>query len=182
MKVLVLVGSTRQGSFNGRLADAAVAALPADVERTSFDITTLPFYNADRDAAEGLGQVVEDFRAAVSEADAVLIASPAYNGGMSAEVKNAIDPASRPRGAAAIAGTPVAVLTSPYTEQAGVGVVEQLRLALRIAGATQLPAVNAPFIQAFDAEGRINATFSAELDDLATALVHAVEQGGALAA
>lgn len=182
MKVLVLVGSTRQGSFNAQLADAAVAALPADVERTNFDITTLPFYNADRDAANGLGQVVDDFRAAVDEADAVLIASPSYNGGMAAEVKNAIDTASRPRGAASIAGTPVGVLTSPYSQQAGVGVIEQLGLALRIAGATPLPTVIAPFVQTFDAEGRVSAEVSVELDGLAAALVQAVEQGEDVAA
>ena len=182
MKVLVLVGSSRRGSFNGRLADAAVEALPADFERTSFDITLLPFYNAERDATDGLGQMVYDFRAAVAEADGVLIASPAYNGGMAAEVKNAIDTASRPRGAAAIAGTPVAVLTSPYTPKAGTAVAEQLTLALRIAGALPLPAVIAPLGQSFDADGHANADLRGELDDLAAALVRAIEQGASAAA
>ena len=49
MNVLTLVGSGRRGSFNARLADAAVAALPAGTVETRFDLTALPFYDADRD-------------------------------------------------------------------------------------------------------------------------------------
>lgn len=138
MNVLVLVGSTRSGSFNGRLADAAVAALPADTVVSRFDITRLPFYDADADAAGELGAEVAEFRAAVAASDAVLVATPAYNGSMSGAVKNAIDVASRPREAASITATPVGVLSTSLNPRAAQGVVEQVALSLTIAGAAPL--------------------------------------------
>lgn len=138
VNVLVLVGSTRGGSYNARLAEAAVAALPADSVVSRFDITRLPFYDADADAAGELGAEVAEFRAAVAAADAVLIATPAYNGSMSGAVKNAIDVASRPREAAPIAATPVAVLSTSLNPRAAQGVVDQVVLSLTIAGAAPL--------------------------------------------
>lgn len=45
MNLLVLVGSTRPGSFNAQLAELAVADLPAGVTVTRFDrLHQLPFY------------------------------------------------------------------------------------------------------------------------------------------
>ncbi|MFT3860495.1 NADPH-dependent FMN reductase [Micropruina sp.] len=182
MNILVLVGSTRRGSINARLAGAAVQELPAGTTVTGFDLTTLPFYDADRDAAGHSGATVTEFRAAVAAADGLLIASPAYNGGMAAEVKNAIDTASRPRGAAVIAGKPVGLLTAPLSPKTGPTVAEQLTLTLRIAGARPLPAVIAPGRESFDAQDRVVDALRVELDALATALVEAIERSDTAAA
>src|SRR5580765_179946 len=105
MNLLVLVGSTRPGSYNAQLADLAIADLPADVTVTRFDrLGELPFYEEHTDAAGGFPAIVDEFRATVSAADAILVVTPEYNGGMSALLKNALDIASRPRAKAPIAG------------------------------------------------------------------------------
>ena len=111
MNVLVLVGSLRAGSTNQQLADAAIAHLPSGVDGTVFArLADLPHYSEDLDHDDALPQVARDLREAVADADALLLVTPEYNGSMSSAVKNAVDWASRPRGAAAIVGKPAAVI------------------------------------------------------------------------
>ena len=113
MNVLVLVGSLRAGSTNHLLADAAIAHLPSGVEGTVFArLADLPHYSEDLDHDDHLPEVARDLREAVADSDAVLLVTPEYNGSMSSAVKNAVDWASRPRGAAAIAGKPAAVIAA----------------------------------------------------------------------
>ena len=75
---------------------------------------------------------VASLRREVTEADAVLLVSPANNGSISAALKNAIDWLSRPRGTAAIQGKPAALLVTGYTVD---GVEEHLDRILEVAGA-----------------------------------------------
>ena len=111
MNVLVLVGSLRADSTNRQLADAAIAHLPAGVDGTVFTrLAELPHYSEDLDHDDDLPQVARDLREAVADAEAVLLVTPEYNGSLPSAVKNAVDWVSRPRGAAAIAGKPAAVL------------------------------------------------------------------------
>jgi Predicted flavoprotein len=138
VKLLVLVGSTHAGGYNDRLAELAVRELPAEVEVSRFDLSTLPFYDEVADAEGRLGASVDAFRAAVADADAILFTSPAYNGTLSAVAKNAIDVASRPRGNAPIVDKPVLIATAVYTKGADERVIDHARLALTIAGAKPL--------------------------------------------
>ncbi len=173
MKLLVLVGSNRAGSFNARLADLAVAELPADVAATRFDLDTLPFYSEHFDADGEIPAPVAAFRAEVAEADAILIASPSYNGTMSAQVKNAIDTASRPREHAPISGTPVAVVSAAYHRGAGESVIRAIHAAATIAGATPIDggAVVAPHFEAFEEDGSLkDESVAIELADFVRAL------------
>ncbi len=157
MKLLVLVGSNRADSFNSHLADLAVAELPQDVEVNRFDIHTLPFYSQDLDEAGELGAAVSAFRAAVAGADAILVATPIYNGGMSSQTKNAIDTASRPRESAPIHGKPVAVISAAYNPAAGARLLSDAAFHLTIAGARPVDGgvVVAPHFEAFDEDGSI---------------------------
>jgi len=54
--------------------------------------------------------VVEELRAAVRGADAVLIATPEYNHSIPGQLKNALDWVSRPAGKSALNGKPAAAI------------------------------------------------------------------------
>ncbi len=135
MNVLVLVGSLRTDSLNRRLADAALAHLPSGVEATVFEgLADLPHYSQDLDA-EPLPRVAADLRAAVEAADALLVVTPEYNGSLPSALKNAIDWASRPRGAAAIAGAPAAVVAASGSPRGAQWAREDAVRVLTVAGA-----------------------------------------------
>ena len=139
MNVLVLVGSLRAGSTNRLLADAAIAHLPVGVEGTVFArLGELPHYSEDLDTPDELPQVARDLREAVADADALLLVTPEYNGSMSSAVKNAVDWASRPRGAAAIAGKPAAVVAATGAPRAAQWAREDGVKVLKVAGADVL--------------------------------------------
>ena len=77
--MLAIAGSLRQGSYNRGLLRAAEELAPEWVEVQFFDIGTLPFFNEDLEAA-GDPEPVQRFKEAISRANAVLIATPEYNG------------------------------------------------------------------------------------------------------
>lgn len=135
MNVLALVGSLRADSLNRRLAEAALDHLPAGVTGTVFEgLADLPHYSQDLDAVP-LPPVAADLRAAVAGADALIVVTPEYNGSLPSALKNAIDWVSRPRGAAAIAGTPAAVLAASGSPRAARWAREDAVRVLTVAGA-----------------------------------------------
>jgi chromate reductase len=94
--VLGIAGSLRKGSFNRALLAAARELLPAGMELRTFDaVGELPLFNADLEAA-GAPAAALALKRAIAEADALLIATPEYNGSIPGVLKNAIDWASRP--------------------------------------------------------------------------------------
>nr|WP_257907988.1 NAD(P)H-dependent oxidoreductase [Janibacter limosus] len=113
MNVLVLLGSLREGSTNRALADAAVAHLPEGSTATVFDRgADLPHYSEDLDREGHVPEVATELRDAVAAADGLIVVTPEYNGTLSSVVKNTIDWVSRPRGTAAIDGTPAVVMAA----------------------------------------------------------------------
>ena len=178
MNVLVLVGSLRAGSTNRLLADAAIAHLPAGVDGTVFArLAELPHYSEDLDTPQELPQVARDLREAVADADALLLVTPEYNGSMSSAVKNAVDWASRPRGTAAIAGKPAAVVAATGAPRAAQWAREDGVKVLKVAGAAVLEdtvGVGSSF-QAF-VDGRLSdEALDAELRSLMFRLADEVE-------
>src|SRR3954469_4595801 len=111
MDILMLVGSLRADSWTAQLTGSAARLLPAGAQAHVYDgLGELPHYDQDLDTDDPPASVVA-FRDAVRRADALVVATPEYNGSMPGVLKNAIDWASRPRGESAIAGLPVAVLS-----------------------------------------------------------------------
>jgi len=110
MRVLGLSGSLREGSHNGALLGAAAAALPAGVELEVWDgLRKVPPF--DEDAEGGPAPVaVAELRRAIAAADAVLVATPEYNGSLPGQLKNAIDWASRPYETNPLRDKPAAVI------------------------------------------------------------------------
>ncbi|GAA0189465.1 NAD(P)H-dependent oxidoreductase [Glutamicibacter creatinolyticus] len=135
-KVLTLVGSLRNGSTNRQLAEATVENAPEGVEVSVYSgLENLPFYNEDKDVEGQVPAAAAALRAAVAEADALLVVSPEYNGTMPAVLKNAIDWLSRPFGASAATGLPTAVIGTAFGQYGGVWAQDEARKALGIAGA-----------------------------------------------
>jgi chromate reductase len=109
LRICVIVGSLRAGSFNRRLVDGLLA-LP-EAQAHSFvhaDIGVLPLYNQDQDAAPP--ETVVALRDLVRSCDAVLFATPEYNRSIPGVLKNAIDHGSRPYGQSVWAGRPAGVV------------------------------------------------------------------------
>ena len=105
--VLGISGSLRSGSFNTSLLRAAQELASNGVEIKIFDLNGVPLYSGDLEA-DGDPDGVASLKAAIRNADAVLIATPEYNHGPSGVLKNAIDWASRDR-----AGVPCRASRSP---------------------------------------------------------------------
>ena len=135
MKILGISGSLRRDSHNRRLLLEAAELLPFGTELELYDeLKAVPPYDEDDDGEEAAA-VVERLRDAVARADAILIATPEYNASVPGQLKNAIDWASRPRGAASLLGKPVAVIGTSTGSFGGVWAQAEVRKVLRTAGA-----------------------------------------------
>jgi len=109
LRVLGFAGSLRQASFNRALLRSAVELQPPSMAIEIFDLDDIPVFNEDLEA-KGDPAAVAAFKAAIASADALLIACPEYNFGISSPLKNAIDWASRPPGKSVILGKPAAII------------------------------------------------------------------------
>ncbi|WP_101257447.1 NAD(P)H-dependent oxidoreductase [Streptomyces barkulensis] len=139
VRILALVGSLRSGSHNRQLAEAAVKHAPEGVEIAVHEgLGDLPFYNEDVDVEGSVPAEAARLREVAGGADAFLLFSPEYNGTIPAVLKNAIDWLSRPYGAGALSGKPVAVVGTAFGQYGGVWAQDETRKAAGIAGATVL--------------------------------------------
>ncbi len=97
MNVLIFAGSSREGSYNKKLAtEAAGIARQLGAKVTTIDLRdfSMPFYDADLES-KGMPRNATRLRDLMIASDAVVIASPEYNGSLPAVLKNALDWASR---------------------------------------------------------------------------------------
>ena len=98
MKILIFAGSTRQQSFNRRLARvAAEMAQSSGAQATLLELGELdiPMYNADLEAL-GTPADVRRLKQLMWEHPAWIVCTPEYNGSYTALLKNTIDWASSP--------------------------------------------------------------------------------------
>jgi chromate reductase len=134
VKILGLAGSLRRASYSRALLRAASQLAPAGVVIETFDgLGALPFFDADVEEA-GLPARVADLRRAIAAADALLIATPEYNDGTSAVLKNALDWASRGP-VRILAGKPVAVMGTATGRGGARGGIDSVVRTLRRTGA-----------------------------------------------
>ena len=92
-KVLFIVGSLRQGSFNHQMALEAEKALDGKAEVSYLDYSSLPLFSQDLEVPTH--PAVAATREAVLAADAIWIFSPVYNFSIPGTVKNLLDWLSR---------------------------------------------------------------------------------------
>jgi chromate reductase, NAD(P)H dehydrogenase (quinone) len=137
LRILAVSGSLRAGSHNTSLLRAAADAAPAGVEVDLFDpagIADLPLYDQDLNAGDVPASVTR-LREAWAAADAILFATPEFNGSVPGGLKNAVDWASRPRLEAALTGKTVAVVGASPGQFGAMWAQADLRKILGIAGA-----------------------------------------------
>ena len=99
IRILGFSGSTRAHSHNRvlvEIATSAAARAGADVQLLDLRDFHLPLYDADLEAESGLPKSAIALKALFVAADGFLVASPEYNGSLTAVLKNAIDWLSRP--------------------------------------------------------------------------------------
>jgi chromate reductase, NAD(P)H dehydrogenase (quinone) len=134
LRILAIPGSLRAGSWNAALLRLARERAPEGVDVQIWDgLGTIPPFSEDHEILAPLP--VEELRQAIAEADALLVATPEYNGGAPGQLKNAIDWASRPYGLAAVVGKPAGVISASTGSFGGRWAQEDIRKALRLSGA-----------------------------------------------
>ncbi len=156
MKVLAVSGSLRADSHTTSLLRAALEAAPEGVEIELWEgLGDLPIYDQDleHDPPESVLRLREDW----ASADALLFATPEYNGSVPGGLKNAIDCASRPKLEAALTNQNVAVTGASTGQFGAMWAQADLRKILGVAGARvigdELPVTRAH--EKFDHQGRL---------------------------
>ena len=148
MRVLGIAGSLRAASYNRGLLRAAQQLAPEGMQVDVWDLSTLPLFNGDLEGQNEPEPVVQ-FKQAVRSADALLIATPEYNRGISGVLKNAIDWASRPALGSPLSGKLVAIMGAS-TGQGGTAKAQaHLRDALGFPRARVLPDVTLHIADAY---------------------------------
>jgi chromate reductase len=107
--ILALSGSLRADSFNTKLLNAAQGLAPAGAQIEIYDYRDVPLYDADVEV-RAYPETVQRLKDRIRQADAVLIATPEYNGSVPGVLKNVLDWVSRPYGDSATAGKPLAII------------------------------------------------------------------------
>ncbi len=153
--IVVLVGSLRKDSINGKYAHA-LGKLAAGQFAFQYIDMDLPLYN--EDLWQSPPAKVVALKEAIANADGILIVSPEYNRSLPAVTKNAIDWASRPFGQNAWKGKAVAITGASPGAQGTAAMQSQLRSSLVILGTAVMgdPEVYISFKpELIDADGAI---------------------------
>jgi chromate reductase len=133
LHLIGISGSLRRGSANSAVLHSIKEALTMH-EMELFDLNGIPLYNEDEDG-EAACHSVRMLRRKIAAADAVVLASPEYNYGMSGVLKNALDWISRPHSQSALKDKPVLTLTVSPAFTGGVRAHQQLNETLAAMGA-----------------------------------------------
>jgi chromate reductase len=186
VRILGLSGSLRAGSYNTRLLREAAELFDPDVVQFElFDgLKDVPPYDQDDDVGDGPAGAAR-FRAALAEADGVLIATPEYNSSIPGQLKNALDWASRPLATNVLRNVPVAVIGASDGAFGAVWAQAETRKVLAAIGA-RVVGEEVPVARASARLAEHGRLLDSELEervrDLLDELVAAVEERSALAA
>ena len=98
MKIGLLVGSLRKGSYNRKIAEIAKKVIDEGNEAEIIDISYLPLYNQDDDGLNPREEYTR-IRQELKKYDGYIFFSPEYNRSLAPSLKNVIDIGSRdPKG------------------------------------------------------------------------------------
>ena len=157
MKIGVLIGSLRKGSFNRKIAPSLMQVAPKSLEMKVIEIGQLPLFNQDDEAIPPDTWI--SFRAAIKPLDGILLVTPEYNRSVPAVLKNALDVGSRPYGESIWNAKPCAIVSASIGAIGGFGANHHLRQSLVFLNmpCMQQPEVYLSFVdKLFDEKGDLN--------------------------
>lgn len=182
--IAIIVGSTRDGSWNqalGMAASRALASQGADVTWVDLADFDLPIYS---DALEkgAFPAGALRLKQILAAQDGLLFVSPEYNGSIPSLLKNAIDWASRPTGEegslalTAYRGKAAAIMSASLSPFGGLRGLAHLRQILSTIQMMVIPEqVVLPNAHlAFDADGQLQDSLPASLVEMTSARLLAV--------
>lgn len=164
VNVLAFAGSTREASVNKKLiVEVAYIAREKNANVTLIDLKDypIPFYDGDLEATEGMPEKAKELRQLIIQNDVIFIASPNYNGSVSAVLKNVLDWASRTEegqdGRSVLQGKKIAILSASPGAKGGAGGLPHLRSILeKLKGNVMTQQVSIPDAEnAFDEQGHL---------------------------
>lgn len=178
IKIAILAGSTRAGSYNQTLASLAASSAAAyGAESVLVDLRDfhLPIYSQEVED-EGLPDGALTLKQLLQAHDGMIIASPEHNGSVSSLLKNAIDWASRPTESesptalSAYRNKPVAIMSASTGPFGGLRSLAHLRQILGTIQMLVIPEqVAVPFAdRAFAEDGSLKEPLPASLLDTMT--------------
>jgi len=98
MKLLIFAGSLRADSCNKKFAREALRLLKEsgiDGEFLDLKDYPIPVYDGDIEATSGIPKTINQLGKKISSADALIVSTPEYNGGIPGILKNVVDWLSR---------------------------------------------------------------------------------------
>ena len=182
IKVLAFAGSLREHALSKRVVKTAIRGAEsagADVTYVDLRDYPMPIYNLDDHETKGFAEHALKLQGLFTQHDGFLIATPEYNGSLSAALKNAIDWVSRPSDvyprSAVFAGKFAAMMASSPGSLGGVRSLSHLRGVLTSISVNVLPQeIAVAFAEekfAGDDEEMIDETMKARLEELGGLLV-----------
>lgn len=145
-KILAFAGSARRDSFNKKLVRAAAKfAEQAGAEVTVIDLADYPapVLDMDFEAENGLPEKMCELKELLKAQDALIVASPEYNGSLTALLKNTLDWCSRKEESESVgecfAGKPTLILAASPGGLGGLRGLNSVRTVLTDLKALVLP-------------------------------------------
>ena len=186
-RILAFAGSLRGASLNKRVLKAAIrGAEAAGAEVTYIDLRDypMPLYDSDDQDAHGFDENALELQRLLTQHDGLMIASPEYNGSLTAALKNAIDWASRPSDgyerSKVFRGKFAAMMTASPGSLGGVRSLAHLRGVLTSVGVHVLPQeIAVTFAEdrfAGDGEEMTDEKMKENLESLGAALVEMLKK------
>ncbi|MBY0529700.1 MAG: NAD(P)H-dependent oxidoreductase [Rhabdochlamydiaceae bacterium] len=174
--VLALSGSLRSDSYNKKLAlHAAELAKQMGATVTVIDLKDypMPFYDGDLEKEQGMPENARKLRALLRNNQAIIIASPNYNGSISGVLKNALDWASRGENGGEslepLKGKPFALMSTSAGKKGGSKGLPHLRQIVEKLGGIVVPTLaSIPFAASYfsDRERPENPQLKQEIHEL----------------
>lgn len=117
LKILAISGSSRKGSYNWALLEAAKDMLPDNTTLEIFDVSKFPLFTQDLESNPPAD--VLTFKETIKKSDAILFATPEHNYSIPAVLKNALEWGNRPEDDNSWDGKPAAIVSASTGPRGG---------------------------------------------------------------